>query len=353
MKEYHIKNTFKREWRKKILHWYSLNKRDLPWRRSENQSFYRIWVSEIMLQQTQVSVVIPFYNKFIKKWPTLEHFFTAKLDDILLIWQGMGYYKRAHNLYKAKEILKKNKNFVINSNSLKKLPGIGEYTSCAISAILKDESCSVIDGNIKRVLTRVFNLESSNKSFKKDLENISASLTPEKNNGYYCQSLMDLANLVCKVTKPDCEICPVFQLCESKGVIKQEINKKILIRKVSVAFVVSYKKSFLIEKNSESLLKDLHCFPLSEFNEIDKNFENKKYLDRIVLEWVKKKRLKSFYKFIGEINHKFSHFQLKVLIVRLRLSSKFKLKGLLWLTKEELNEKAVSKLMVKIREKVE
>ena len=107
MKGYHIKNNFKREWRKKILLWYSLNKRDLPWRRSENQNFYRVWISEIMLQQTQVSIVIPFYNKFIRKWPTLKDFYSAKLDDILLIWQGMGYYRRAHNLYKAKEILKK------------------------------------------------------------------------------------------------------------------------------------------------------------------------------------------------------------------------------------------------------
>ena len=353
MKDYHIKNTFKREWRKKILHWYSSNKRDLPWRRAENQNFYRVWISEIMLQQTQVSVVIPFYNRFINKWPTLKDFYTAKLDDILLIWQGMGYYRRAHNLYKAKEILKKKTKIVINSYFLKKLPGIGDYTSCAISAILEDESCSVIDGNIKRVLSRVFGLDANDKSFKRLIDNISESLTPEKKNGDYCQSLMDLANLVCKVTKPDCEICPVFQLCESKGGIKRKIKKKIVIQKVAVAFVIGYKEKFLIQKNSESLLQNLYCFPLSEFNEITEDFEKREYLNQVVSEWTEKKTIKNSYDFVGEINHKFSHFQLKVLIVKLELSHRLKFNDLFWLTNEELNEKAVSKLMKKLREKIE
>ena len=111
MQEYHIDNNFKSEWRKKILNWYLLNKRDLPWRKPENQNFYKIWISEIMLQQTQVSVVIPYYKKFFAKWPNLEDFFDAKLEEILFIWQGMGYYKRAYILFNAKKLLKKKKNY--------------------------------------------------------------------------------------------------------------------------------------------------------------------------------------------------------------------------------------------------
>ena len=110
MKEYHIDKIFKSRWEKKMLDWYSINKRDLPWRKKENKNFYRIWISEIMLQQTQVSVVIPYYNRFILKWPTLEDFYDAKLDEILFLWQGMGYYKRAENLYKAKQLLKEFQN---------------------------------------------------------------------------------------------------------------------------------------------------------------------------------------------------------------------------------------------------
>ena len=105
-----------------------------------------------MLQQTQVSVVIPYYNKFIFKWPTLESFYNAKLEEILFLWQGMGYYKRAENLYKAKELLKTKKNITVNYQSLLEIPGIGDYTSSAISAILNDEKCAVVDGNIKEFL---------------------------------------------------------------------------------------------------------------------------------------------------------------------------------------------------------
>ena len=105
MKEYHIEKNFRSTWLKNIFAWYSINKRELPWREEKNQNFYRIWISEVMLQQTKVSVVIPYYNKFIKKWPTLECFFEASLEEILEVWQGMGYYRRAKNLFKAKEIL--------------------------------------------------------------------------------------------------------------------------------------------------------------------------------------------------------------------------------------------------------
>ena len=99
MKYYHISKELKSNWQKKILNWYSINKRNLPWRERNNQKFYNIWISEIMLQQTQVKTVVPYYNKFIKKWPNLESFFEASLEEILTIWQGLGYYQRAKNLF--------------------------------------------------------------------------------------------------------------------------------------------------------------------------------------------------------------------------------------------------------------
>ena len=139
---YDITLAFKKAWQKKILDWYFVNKRDLPWRKKTNQNFYKIWISEIMLQQTTVTTVIPFYKRFLKKWPSLKSFFNATLEEILYEWQGLGYYQRAKNLFKAKEFLKSNK-LIIDSKNLVNIPGIGEYTSCSISAILKDESCAV------------------------------------------------------------------------------------------------------------------------------------------------------------------------------------------------------------------
>ena len=349
MKEYHIDKIFKSRWEKKMLQWYSINKRDLPWRRKENKNFYRIWISEIMLQQTQVSVVVPYYNRFLLKWPTLEDFYDAKLEEILFLWQGMGYYKRAENLYKAKELLKKKK-ITVNYQSLLEIPGIGDYTSSAISAILNDEQCAVVDGNIKRILTRVFKLNNDDKLYDKTIKYISTYLTPNRKNGNYCQSLMDLANSVCKVRNPDCKICPVEGFCLSKG-LKLIIKKgKKTKNKIAVAFVVSFRKYFLVEKNSKKLLKNLFCFPLSDPKDIDKNFIESEFLSKTVNNWLKKKKLEISYKLVGEVTHKFSHFQLKVLVVKLNLTSKLFLENYFWLTIKDLNNKPVSKLMLKIKE---
>ncbi len=351
MKEYHIDKIFKSRWEKKMLDWYVINKRDLPWRRKENKNFYRIWISEIMLQQTQVSVVIPYYNRFILKWPTLEDFYNAKLEEILILWQGMGYYKRAENLYKAKELLKKKK-ITINYQSLLEIPGIGDYTSSAISAILNDEKCAVVDGNIKRILTRVFKLNNDDKLYNKNIKYISTYLTPNRKNGNYCQSLMDLANSVCKVRNPDCKICPVEEFCLSKGLKLIQKKGKSTKNKIVVAFVVSYKKYFLVEKNSKKLLKNLFCFPLSDSEDIDENFIESEFLNKTVNNWLKKKRLKVTYNLAGKVIHKFSHFQLKVLVVKLNLTCKLLLENFFWLTIKDLNNKPVSKLMMKIKEMV-
>ena len=305
-----------------------------------------------MLQQTQVSVVIPYYNKFILKWPTLESFYNAKLEEILFLWQGMGYYKRAENLYKAKELLKTKKKITVSYKSLLEIPGIGDYTSSAISAILNDEKCTVVDGNIKRILTRVFKLNNGDNSYDKNIRSISNYLTPERKNGNYCQSLMDLANSVCKVRNPDCKICPVEEFCLSKGLKLILKKRKTNKNKIAVAFIINHRNYFLVEKSSKKLLKNLYCFPLSDSRDIDKRFIESEFLYKTVNNWLKIKKLKVSYKLAGNIIHKFSHFQLKVLVVKLELKNKFRLENFLWLTIKELNDKPVSKLMLKIKEKM-
>ena len=223
--DYDITLAFKKAWQKKILEWYFVNKRDLPWRKKTHQNFYKIWISEIMLQQTTVATVIPFYKRFLKKWPSLKSFFNATLEEILYQWQGLGYYQRAKNLFKAKEFLKSNK-LIIDSKNLLNIPGIGEYSSCSISAILKDEPCAVVDGNIERIVWRVFGLNRSEKNFKKKIKIIAQKLTPLKNNKYYFQSLMDLANIICKSRIPNCFLCPIKKFCKSNGRINFEPKKK-------------------------------------------------------------------------------------------------------------------------------
>ena len=260
-------------------------------------------------------------------------------------------YKRAQNLFKAKELLKnRQEKIVISSNDLKKLPGVGDYISCAISAILKDEPCAVIDGNIKRVLIRVFGLKNNDKLIKKQVKEISKKLTPLSENGNYCQSLMDLANLVCKAKKPNCQICPVFMCVKPKESLNQKKQLKRFTKKISVAFYVYNKDSILIDKTNNNLLQSLYCFPLSDFRENKENFIEEDFLNKTVNDWMSKNNLQIPYQYIGEI-HKFSHFHLKVLIVNIRLKNKFKFKNFKWLKKIELSEKPVSSLMLKIMKK--
>ena len=173
--EYIKNNTLTKEknmWVNQVKDWYRENKRDLLWRKKENQDFYSIWISEIMLQQTGVKTVENYFIRFKKKWPTLELFYNAKIDDILFLWQGLGYYQRAKNIHKTLQILKRKK-IRPTYEELVKLPGIGDYTASSISAILNDENNAVVDGNIKRIISRSFNISSELRDFKK--KNLSKS----------------------------------------------------------------------------------------------------------------------------------------------------------------------------------
>jgi len=351
MKEYHITKDFKSDWEKKIINWYAKNKRDLPWRRKNNQNFYRIWISEVMLQQTSVSVVIPFYKRFLKRWPTLEDLFDASMEEILSIWQGMGYYKRAQNLFKAKELLRK-KEINICSANLKKLPGIGEYIGNAISAILKDEPCPVVDVNIKRILIRVFGLDCKEKLFNKKVQIISLELTPISNNGNYCQSLMDLANLICRPQNPKCNLCPVSLFCLSKGRVFEKQKRKKKKNKITIAFLVKHEKYLLLEKTSRNLLQNLYSFPLSDLMGEEEGLRDENDLNKITKKWMIENNIKTSFRYLTDVEHTFSHFHLKVLIVELRLDKKIKFKDFFWLNLNDLDKKPVSNLMRKIKEKV-
>ena len=350
--DYDITLAFKKAWQKKILDWYVSNKRDLPWRKKTHQNFYKIWISEIMLQQTTVTTVIPFYKRFLKRWPTFKSFLNATSEEILYQWQGLGYYQRAKNLFKAKEFLKSNK-LIIDSKSLLNIPGIGEYTSCSISAILKDEPCAVIDGNIERILLRAFDLKRSEKNFKKIIKIIAQELTPLKNNKYYIQSLMDLANVICRSKSPHCFLCPIKKLCKSSGKVNFESKKRIKkSMKAGVVFLVRFKDKFLIRKSKKKILQGLYEFPTSEYLKYNKTKEIDKVYEFQVREWKKKYKISENLSIRGTVEHNFSHFQLKVQIVEIILRKKKKLNDLLWFSMNELKKKPISKLMSKVQKNI-
>ncbi|WP_373086689.1 A/G-specific adenine glycosylase [Sneathiella sp.] len=206
-----------KQFSRQVLAWYDNHARHLPWRSlpGEIPDPYHVWLSEIMLQQTTVATVGPYFSKFLANWPTIKHMAAAPLDDILTAWAGLGYYARARNLHKCANVICRDFGgyFPTDHDELLALPGIGPYTAAAISAIAFDRPETVVDGNIERIMARVFRIEEPLPTAKKDITDKAAQLTPLKRPGDYAQSLMDIGASICTPRNPDCQACPVTANC--------------------------------------------------------------------------------------------------------------------------------------------
>lgn len=199
-----------------LLAWYDANKADLPWRGAPP---YHVWLSEIMLQQTQIDTVIPYYERFLQAYPTIHELAAAPLDDVLKQWEGLGYYSRARNLHKTAKIVSQDMNgeFPRTAEELKALPGIGAYTSGAVASIAFGESVPVVDGNVIRVLSRLCDIDEdvTQTSTKNKFWAIATDLVPEKRAGDYNQALMELGQKICTPRNPSCAECPVQSQCQA------------------------------------------------------------------------------------------------------------------------------------------
>ncbi len=200
-----------------LLAWYDRHARTLPWRvgpAARRQGVppdpYRIWLSEIMLQQTTVTAVKPYFEAFLARWPTIDALAAAPSEEVMKAWAGLGYYSRARNLKAAAEtiVAEHGGRFPASESGLLKLPGIGAYTAAAIAAIAFDEPAAVVDGNVERVLTRVFALEAPLPAAKPAIRKLQAALTPAKRPGDYAQAMMDLGATICTPKRPACILCP-------------------------------------------------------------------------------------------------------------------------------------------------
>jgi A/G-specific adenine glycosylase len=203
---------------RRLLAWYEVEARDLPWRRTLDP--YAILVSEIMLQQTRVETVIPYYERFLRAYPTLESLARARLDDVLKAWEGLGYYRRAHHLHAAASRVVKQHGGRIPEDlvALRALPGIGPYTAGAVASIAFGGDEPVLDGNVVRVLSRLFRVpgDPARAATRRSLEALSQSLVPPGRARDFNQALMDLGARVCRSRRPRCEECPVEPLCEGR-----------------------------------------------------------------------------------------------------------------------------------------
>ena len=258
---------------KKILNWYDNNKRILPWRKkcSQKKREYFTLVSEFMLQQTQVTTVIPYFNNFIADIPNLNSLARINEKKLLKHWEGLGYYLRAKNLKKtAKIVVSKYKTKLPNTlDELKKLPGIGEYTARAIMAIAFNKPYIPMDGNIERVIKRLLNLKSETEISKENLIKKKKILGTSDRPGDYAQALMELGALICKPKKPLCEKCPLTKNCKSYKKQDFEISVKSK-KKIDKFFIVKIftkgTKILLIKNTKFNFLKNLKIFPMVEIS---------------------------------------------------------------------------------------
>ena len=263
---------------KKILKWYDLNKRSLPWRKQlplKKKQYYTL-VSEFMLQQTQVATVIPFFNRFIKNLPSLREL--AKVDEkkLIKLWEGLGYYSRARNLKKTAQIIRKNFEGRIPDSyeDLLSLPGIGNYTSSAILAIAFNKPYIPLDGNIERVLKRYLYLKKQSEIVKDNLQQKKRIFGISSRSNDYAQALMELGALICKPINPVCRQCPISNKCKSLQKKDFDLTKNIKKNKEKYFILKVYKKDqrYLLVKNTKfNFLKNLTIFPMEELSK-PKNF---------------------------------------------------------------------------------
>jgi A/G-specific adenine glycosylase len=252
-----------------LLNWYQEHSRDLPWR--ENRDPYRVWVSEIMLQQTRVDTVIDYFLRFMDAYPTVEKLATTQQDQLLKLWEGLGYYSRALNLHRtAKLIAEQYKgNFPQDPKELESLPGIGPYTAGAIASIAFDQPAPIVDGNLRRLFTRWYGIDTPIQSSQteKVLWTIAKDLVPEKNPGDFNQALMELGALVCTPKNPQCKICPIDQGCFAKkaGMQDQLPRRKkkppLPHYQVTAAVIRKGDQVLLAKRPQEGLLGGLWEFP--------------------------------------------------------------------------------------------
>ena len=315
---------------KKILHWYDNNKRILPWRKhvSKKQKQYFTLVSEFMLQQTQVKTVIPYFENFITKIPDINQL--AKVNDkkLMKCWEGLGYYSRARNLKKTAKKVVSDFNGILPNNidDLKRLPGIGEYTSAAILAISFNKPIIPMDGNVERVLKRIFYLKKEKEITKENLNKKKKLFESSERPSDYAQAIMEIGALICKPSNPQCFECPISSNCFSFKKNDFEIKSKNKFNKIKYFEAEIYqdnKKYLLIKNDKFKFLKNLLIFPMKE---------------------VEKKKFNSSVN--KKINIKMSNMDMKILLNK--KNKRVKIKNSFLLDKENIKSQILPSFTKKI-----
>jgi len=267
---YNVDALLKKPFQRALMNWFKKNRRDLPWRHTTDP--YAIWVSEMMLQQTQVDQVVPYYLSFMKRFPTLQHLSDAPLDDVLKIWEGLGYYKRAVFLHKSAGIIVREYGGQIPADYriLRSLPGFGEYTAGAVLSLAYHQKRPAVDGNAFRVMARIIKFKKpiNRSANKRTIINIITALLPDKDVSSFNQGLMELGALICKPVRPLCSKCPLKRYCQAYNDLPDAAllpvkpkRKPIPFFEASIGIINRNKKILVLQRPAGGLLGGLWEFP--------------------------------------------------------------------------------------------
>jgi len=332
--------------------WHAHGRKDLPWQ--QDPSIYKTWISEIMLQQTQVITVIPYFVKFVNRFPDLESLARASDDDVMSMWSGLGFYSRARNLHKAAKIMMEDHNSQVPNtfDALIALPGIGRSTAGAILSLSRIEPRAILDGNVKRVLSRFYSVQGDLKASKtqKELWQLAEKCLPHKDYDLYTQAVMDLGATVCTPKKAMCSMCPLSKDCSAleKDTVYLLPNKALRKKKrrESIYFMIikdSSQKVLLQKRQDKGIWGGLWSFP-----ELD--------TDKSIKEWCDKKVGKSLksLEYGKKLVHGFSHFDLEINPIFIKINKPIKKqKNQKIFTTREINRLGVPKPVKSIIKRLE
>ena len=332
-----------------LLEWYDDHGRDLPWRVRGNSARkpdpYLVWLSEIMLQQTTVAAVKPYFQRFVELWPTVRGLASADEAQVMSEWAGLGYYSRARNLIKCARIVawERGGEFPSDQSELLSLPGIGPYTAAAISSIAFDRRATVVDGNVERVIARMRLVRSRTSAAKKEIRVIAEEMTPTERVGDYAQALMDLGATVCRPRNPNCEICPWMECCMARNAgvqnsIPEPRRKNAKPVRTGTAFVARRQDgAWLLERRPEKgLLGGMLGWPCSGWD------GRESWMTRSDHGW------KSV---DGEVLHTFTHFHLQLSVKVADIEDAADAGDGMFIDSSEFDPRSLPNLMRKVYEK--
>jgi A/G-specific adenine glycosylase len=335
-----------------LLNWYDRHRRRLPWRApaGERADPYRVWLSEIMLQQTGVKTVGPYFEKFLARWPDVTALGRASLDDVLRMWAGLGYYSRARNLHACAVAVLRDHGGVFpdTEEGLRQLPGIGPYTAAAIGAIAFDLQTMPVDGNIERVTSRLYAVEEPLPQAKPRIQELAATLLGETRAGDSAQALMDLGSSICTPKKPACALCPLDEDCVARQRGDQETFPRKAPKKSGdlrrgAAFVVMRGDDLLVRTRPEKgLLGSMTEVPGSEWRagQDDKAALKQAPALKTVSRWHRK---------AGVVTHVFTHFPLELVVYTATVPPRTRAPdGMRWVPVATLADEALPNVMRKV-----